>query len=100
MWKESKETKENEGKQENLEQKVLRLLGEQTPWNKIARECHVSTKTISDIRNGTYRVGSRESQKDNESSITEYGPLGKRWAGKTLGEMAAAAFRLFQRELE
>ncbi len=72
-----KETKESAGSNgkltESIETQIRRELEKRTPWNLIAQRYHVSSKTISKIRDGEAAKSQRE------------------------GEIAAAAFTLFER---
>jgi hypothetical protein len=111
--KHGKHERKQEGSKETVEEAVLRMLGEQKPWNLITKECHVSTKTVQKIRDGTYRVSSdpvpnitkpiptfnEHPQLQTSNGGTE-NDLGRRWEGKTSGEIAAAAFKLFQKDAQ
>lgn len=71
--KERKESEENQGKpKETIEEQVKRDLEAQVPWNVISKTRHVSTKTISAIKNKGISAASSD------------------------GEIAARAYNLFE----
>jgi len=68
-----KSTSRRENSQEELEQRVLSDLAARKPWDHIAQEYHISTKTIQKIRDL------------------------KQGVGRTEGEVSAQAFSMFQK---
>lgn len=78
--KESKESRGIEGKaKESIEEQIERMLEKRVPWNVIARELHVSTKTINDVKNkGISKVNSEGDVAARAYSLFErgVGPIG------------------------
>lgn len=88
-----------------LEANVLNDLAARVSWDKICARYHISSKTILKIKRkalggSSNSEGGSSSLVSSQAGLKQYGPLGKRWAGKTLGEMAATAFRLFQKDMQ
>jgi hypothetical protein len=83
--------------EKELEENVLRDLEAHIPWDVIAKKHHISTKRIQRIK---LKAEESDNEKQGKNPLEDYGYLGSRWDGKAEGEITAAAFKLFQRDVK